>query len=97
MVVAGAHTRVLCSASDNLATIGALDTWEQLHPSPATVVIGGSPASPPVPAQPHDKPVPLMLKDPSALLIQFLLLAPPHPPYLDIRKCTRTRPAAPVV
>ena len=82
LVVAGAHSRVLSSAG---AGFGAADAWRALVPAQSAEPLGAH--SSPVPSTAvASRPVPLLLRDPLALLMQFLLLAPPTPPYLDIRE-----------
>ncbi|KAG6449176.1 hypothetical protein O3G_MSEX005907 [Manduca sexta] len=84
LVVAGAHSRVLRAAG---AKLGASEAWRLLAPVPAAAL--GSSATPLVPAPPASaRPVPLLLRDPLALLMHFLLLAPPDPPYLDMQDFT---------
>lgn len=88
MVVAGAHSRVLSSAG---AGFGAAATWRALappaEPAAGAGAAGAGAACAPVPAAAAAaRPVPLLLRDPLALLMQFLLLAPPTPPYLDMRE-----------
>lgn len=74
--------------SENLGSL-ALETWDLLQPPPVPVCEEPQAApSPPALRPPADKPVPLLLRDPLALLMHFLLLAPPNPPYLDMRKCS---------
>ncbi|CAH0585949.1 unnamed protein product [Chrysodeixis includens] len=83
MVVAGAHSRVLWGAG---AGFGAAAAWAALVAAPPAA---GAGAAPPVTtAAASARPVPLLLRDPTALLMQFLLLAPPEPPYLDIQDFT---------
>jgi hypothetical protein len=88
MVVAGAHVRALEAAG---AELGAASTWEELVPEAAAVATADAEASsgagaavPAVAAA--ARPVPLLLRDPAALLLQLLLLAPHHPPHLDLRQ-----------
>lgn len=86
LVVAGAHTRVLSSAG---AGFGAAEAWRALVPPPAGAgsAPGSSGAAVPAAAA-TARPVPLLLRDPLALLMQLLLLAPPTPPYLDMQEFT---------
>ncbi|XP_053609787.1 E3 ubiquitin-protein ligase Ubr3 [Plodia interpunctella] len=86
MSVAGAHVLVLRDAG---AGLGAAAAWRLLAPdedgaasddgNAAAVVCGQRLAG---------KPVPLLLKDPTALLMHFLLLAPQHPPHIDLQHFT---------
>ncbi|KAJ8721814.1 hypothetical protein PYW08_004216 [Mythimna loreyi] len=85
LVVAGAHSRVLSSAG---AGFGARDAWRALVPAPPEPGATAPHASPVPSAQVPSRPVPLLLRDPLALLMQFLLLAPPTPPYLDMQEFT---------
>ncbi|KAI5639121.1 E3 ubiquitin-protein ligase Ubr3 [Phthorimaea operculella] len=84
IVVAGAHARVLRGAG---AGLGAAAAWRALCPAKPDNSVSEGRSSPPVPA-PASRPVPLLLRDPLALLVQFLLLAPPNPPYMDIQHFT---------
>ncbi|GBP21649.1 E3 ubiquitin-protein ligase UBR3 [Eumeta japonica] len=86
LVVLGAHARALVAAG---AQLGAAETWRELCPPCDTAPVLAGAASPPVPA-PHSsaRPVPLLLRDPLALLMHFLLLAPNDPPYIDIQYFT---------
>ncbi|KAJ8731652.1 hypothetical protein PYW07_004816 [Mythimna separata] len=84
LVVAGAHSRVLSSAG---AGFGARDAWRALVPAPPAEPAAAA-ASPVPSTQVASRPVPLLLRDPLALLMQFLLLAPPTPPYLDMQEFT---------
>ncbi|KAI8436454.1 hypothetical protein MSG28_010027 [Choristoneura fumiferana] len=73
MVVAGAHAHVLSAA-------GALGVADTCAPRAEC----GSPAPPvPAPPAPVARPVPLLLRDPLALLLHLLLLAPAQPPHLQ--------------
>ncbi|RVE45885.1 hypothetical protein evm_009484 [Chilo suppressalis] len=82
MVVAGTHVRALEAAG---ADFGVADMWTMLVPRDDDAGPGGSGGGgPPVPAPaPSARPVPLLLRDPAALLLQLLLLAPAHPPHLE--------------
>ncbi|KAG7308931.1 hypothetical protein JYU34_006202 [Plutella xylostella] len=84
MVVVGTHARVIRSAG---AELGAAAAWRALCPAPSPPAPPAAPAAPeqslaPAP-QPEARPVPLLLKDPVALLMHFVLLAPEHPPYIE--------------
>ncbi|CAG9125829.1 unnamed protein product [Plutella xylostella] len=84
MVVVGTHARVIRSAG---AELGAAAAWRALCPAPTPPAAPAPPAAPeqslaPAP-QPEARPVPLLLKDPVALLMHFVLLAPEHPPYIE--------------
>ncbi|XP_047030367.1 E3 ubiquitin-protein ligase Ubr3 isoform X1 [Helicoverpa zea] len=84
LVVAGAHSRVLSGAGGGF---GAAAAWRALCP-PAAAPAAHEHAAPVPSAAASARPVPLLLKDPTALLMQFLLLAPPTPPYLDMQEFT---------
>ncbi|KAJ0176856.1 hypothetical protein K1T71_008035 [Dendrolimus kikuchii] len=85
LVVAGAHTRVLSAAG---AGLGAAEAWRALTPPTTPPTMEGD-LHLPVPTAPNTaRPVPLLLRDPLALLIHFLLLAPQDPPYLDMQDFT---------
>ncbi|CAB3261049.1 unnamed protein product [Arctia plantaginis] len=84
LVVAGAHTRVLSSAG---AGFGALEAWRALVPPGGEGSAGLAGAAVPSAAA-AQRPVPLLLRDPLALLMQLLLLAPPTPPYIDMQEFT---------
>ncbi|XP_068633066.1 E3 ubiquitin-protein ligase Ubr3 isoform X2 [Battus philenor] len=89
MAVAGAHARALSAAG---AALGAANTWRALRPptSPtggAGSAAGGVGSRAAVPAA-DSRPVPLLLRDPLALLMHLLLLAPHTAPYLDIQHFT---------
>ncbi|XP_028172665.1 E3 ubiquitin-protein ligase Ubr3 [Ostrinia furnacalis] len=79
MVVAGTHVRALRAAG---AELGAAETWRWLAPPAAAAPAG--PSAPPVPAPAGPRAVPLLLRDPCALLLHMLLLAPQRPPHLDM-------------
>ncbi|CAG4991843.1 unnamed protein product [Colias eurytheme] len=85
--VAGAHARALVVAG---ASLGVAATWRALVPSAeggagAECQGGaGAEAGPPAPAPAPRRPVPLLLRDPTALLMHMLLLAPDDTPHLDI-------------
>ncbi|XP_050557029.1 E3 ubiquitin-protein ligase Ubr3 isoform X2 [Spodoptera frugiperda] len=82
LVVAGAHSRVLASAG---AGFGAADAWRLLAPGDEAAGAAGAAV---LSGAPSARPVPLLLRDPLALLMHFLLLAPPTPPYLDMEEFT---------
>lgn len=85
MAVAGAHARALAAAG---AALGAANTWRALRPAPPGAVgaacAGGGGAVTAAPGA-ASRPVPMLLRDPLALLMHLLLLAPHTAPYLDIR------------
>ncbi|XP_041979503.1 E3 ubiquitin-protein ligase Ubr3 [Aricia agestis] len=81
MAVAGAHAMALAAAGARDA-LGAAAAWRALVPSAAPVP-PPAPSAPPVPSPPAPRAVPLLLRDPTTLLIHLLLLAPPDPPHLD--------------
>ncbi|XP_072948868.1 E3 ubiquitin-protein ligase Ubr3 isoform X2 [Epargyreus clarus] len=88
LAVAGAHGRALAAAG---AQLGVAATWRALVPGAAAAAAaggteGGSAAL--AAAGGRARPVPLLLRDPAALLMHFLLLAPAHPPHLDIQYFT---------
>ncbi|CAH1638018.1 unnamed protein product [Spodoptera littoralis] len=82
LVVAGAHSRVLASAG---AGFGAAEAWRLLAPGDEAAGAAGAAV---LSGAPSARPVPLLLRDPLALLMHFLLLAPPTPPYLDMEEFT---------
>ncbi|XP_013164217.1 PREDICTED: E3 ubiquitin-protein ligase UBR3-like [Papilio xuthus] len=87
MAVAGAHARALAAAG---AALGAANTWRALRPAPqgaagSAGLGGGAVAAAPGAAT---RPVPLLLRDPLALLMHLLLLAPHTAPYLEIQHFT---------
>ncbi|XP_060803567.1 E3 ubiquitin-protein ligase Ubr3 [Amyelois transitella] len=85
--VAGAHVLPLREAGAGLgAALGAAAAWRLLtdadggpRAAPGAVVRGAAPPA---------RAVPLLLRDPAALLLHFLLLAPAHPPALDLQHFT---------
>ncbi|CAH2048305.1 unnamed protein product, partial [Iphiclides podalirius] len=86
LAVAGAHARALAAAG---AALGAGSTWRQLRPSAAAPAgAGGGGAALPAVAAGGARPVPLLLRDPLALLMHLLLLAPHTAPYLEIQHFT---------
>ncbi|XP_050675665.1 E3 ubiquitin-protein ligase Ubr3 isoform X2 [Leptidea sinapis] len=86
MSVASVHARALLVAG---SALGVAHTWRALVPALEDAGEGaagaGSVAA--VPAG-GSRPVPLLLRDPTALLLQVLLLAPDHPPHIDIQHFT---------
>ncbi|XP_064072729.1 E3 ubiquitin-protein ligase Ubr3 [Vanessa tameamea] len=84
IAVAGTHALALSAAAGRL---GVGSTWRALAPpeSPAAAGACGAPACSPAPPA---RPVPLLLRDPTALLMHFLLLAPQAPPHMDIQYFT---------
>ncbi|XP_047503172.1 E3 ubiquitin-protein ligase Ubr3 [Pieris napi] len=83
MSVAGAHARALVVAG---ASLGVANTWRALVPEAAVETVGTCGAA--VPTAGGTRPVPLLLRDPTALLLHVLLLAPDDPPHLDIQHFT---------
>ncbi|CAG5038301.1 unnamed protein product [Parnassius apollo] len=90
MSVAGAHARALAAAG---ASLGAAATWRALRPGAAGAAVGagggvGAGAVAAANAAGGARPVPLLLRDPLALLMHLLLLAPHTAPYLEIQHFT---------
>ncbi|XP_032517089.2 E3 ubiquitin-protein ligase Ubr3 [Danaus plexippus] len=86
IAVAGAHAVALSAAG---ARLGVSETWRALVPAACSG--GDGPAGSGSPATLHgaaSRPVPLLLRDPTALLMHFLLLAPASPPHIDIQHFT---------
>ncbi|XP_052741571.1 E3 ubiquitin-protein ligase Ubr3 isoform X2 [Bicyclus anynana] len=83
IAVVGAHAGALLAAGVQL---GAGAAWRALVPPAAPPA--GTAASPAVSPARCSRPVPLLLRDPTALLMHFLLLVPTHPPHMDLQHFT---------
>ncbi|CAK1554542.1 unnamed protein product [Leptosia nina] len=85
MSVAGTHARALVVAG---ASLGVASTWRSLVPDALDAADEGGGSGAAVPAPTASRPVPLLLRDPTALLLHVLLLAPDETPHLDIQHFT---------
>ncbi|XP_045773199.1 E3 ubiquitin-protein ligase Ubr3 isoform X1 [Maniola jurtina] len=85
IAVVGAHAAALTSAGVQL---GAGATWRALIPPAATTAPSGPAGSPALSPAGGSRPVPLLLRDPTALLMHFLLLGCTHPPHMDLQHFT---------
>ncbi|XP_069359695.1 uncharacterized protein Ubr3 isoform X1 [Maniola hyperantus] len=85
IAVVGAHAAALTSAGVQL---GAGGTWRALIPPVAAAAPSGPAGSPALSPAGGSRPVPLLLRDPTALLMHFLLLGCTHPPHMDLQHFT---------